>query len=140
MTALGVLRPEFLDRVVVCPQCSAVATVRSGCRMCGSARLGNVKLMHHFACAHVGHVADFEREGRIICPKCRTRDLVVGADFEYLDGPFECEECSSSDANFEWVAHCLDCQLRFPIHQAVEQELIAYHVERLDPLAYLASS
>lgn len=134
---LGVLRPMLVDRVLVCPQCRGVPTLRDGCRACGSIRMDGRQLIHHFACAHVGFVEDFETPDGVRCPKCRTTPLVVGADFEYVRGPYRCADCDWTDYDLERVGQCLRCGLRFPFQQAVEEELIGYHVQRLDPLALL---
>lgn len=133
----GIFRPALFDRVFVCPQCRAIPTFRNGCRVCGSVRLHSRPLIHHFACAHVGYVSDFEQSGAIICPKCRTRNLIVGADFEHLNGPYHCLDCDWSDTELDTVGQCMKCELRFPMAQAIEQDLIGYHVNRLDPLAFI---
>jgi hypothetical protein len=132
---LGIMRPVLLDRLVVCPECKAIPTFRTGCPNCGSSRLASAQLIHHFACAHVGLVPDFVQAGEVACPKCRTRNLVVGTDFEYLQGPQRCIDCNWSGSKLVQVAQCVMCGLRFPGHQAEEMELIGYHVHRLDPLA-----
>lgn len=137
---LGIFRPVLVDRILVCPECQALPTFRNGCRACGSVRLASCQLIHHFACAHVGFVADFERSGEIVCPKCRMRGLVVGTDFEHLDGPFRCLDCKWSDTELEFVGQCLRCGLRFPAGQLCEKELIGYHVNRLDSLALIGAS
>lgn len=134
---LGIFRPILVDRVMLCPQCHGVATFRKGCRVCGSVRLHSRPLIHHFACAHVGFVGDFEQEGTVVCPKCRTKNMIVGADYEHLSGPFRCVDCDWSDTELDLVGQCLRCELRFPAAQAVEEDLIGYHVERLDPLALI---
>ncbi len=137
---MGVLRCYVHDRVMLCPRCLGLPTFRKGCRSCGSARTANDRLIHHFACAHVGAVAEFEVNGRLVCPKCRTRDLVVGADYEYALGPHHCQDCHWNDMSLEEVGQCLRCGFRFPGHQALQQELKGYHVDRLDPLALLPAS
>ncbi len=134
-TARGVLRPYMIDRVKTCPRCQALPTFRDGCARCGSARTASSQLIHHFACAHVAHVGEFEREGALVCPKCRARDLVVGADFEHLAGPHRCFDCDWSDTEPALIGECLLCGLRFPANDAYEREVIQFHVERLDPLA-----
>ena len=137
---IGVLRPFLLDRVYGCPNCGALPSLRRGCRACGSGRLVGSQLIHHFTCAYVGFVAEFEGAHEMVCPKCRTRKLVVGADFEYLPGPASCIDCGWSGTDAEQVAHCCRCNQRFPLHQAAEVELTGYHVNRLDPLALIGSS
>jgi hypothetical protein len=138
--ALGVLEPVSVDRVQVCPQCHGLPTYRRGCRQCGSIHLDNDRLIHHFACAHVGMVADFETPAGLTCPKCRTRGMVVGTDYEYATGPYRCAECHWSDVELEHVAQCLRCHLRFPGHQAHELELRGYRAHRLDVLALAQAS
>ena len=134
----GVLARAMHDRIKVCPRCQAVPTWRDGCPVCGSASTRPDRLVHHYACAHVGRASDFEREGEIVCPKCRVRNLVVGADFEFLNGPYRCDHCGWTDSKLSPIANCLSCGLRFPGHQAEEKSVNGYDVKRLDPLVYLS--
>lgn len=135
--ALGVMQRQLLDCVIVCPDCQALPTLRRGCRACGSLEVERVRLIHHFACAHVDLVAAFETDNGIICPKCRTRALVVGADFEFLRGPYTCSDCGWTDQELENIARCMACGSEFPEKQGHVQEVIGYHVERLEPLDLL---
>ena len=137
--ALGVLEAVFVDNVQVCPRCDCLPTFRTGCPNCGSAQLDHDQLIHHFACAHVGRVVDFDCDGELICPKCRKRHLIVASDFDYVTGPYRCANCHWSNLNPEEVAQCLGCQFRFPAYQAETKELKGYRANRLDPLAYLAA-
>lgn len=138
--AIGVLRPLLVDRVLLCPKCRGLPTFRRACPSCGSASTSNDQLIHHFACAHVGFVKDFELNGALVCPKCRTRSLIIGSDYEYMTGPYRCLDCHWGDMELEQVGHCLRCGFRFPGHQAYEQELRGYRAKRLDPLALLPAS
>jgi hypothetical protein len=137
---IGVLHEVMRDRVQLCPKCHSLPTFRQACPSCGSADTSNDQLIHHFACAHVGLATDFETDGELVCPKCRTRRLIVGSDYEYVKGPFRCLGCHWSDAELDQVAECLRCGFRFPGHQAFEQELRGYRANRLDPLALLPAS
>ena len=89
----GDITAELLDSVFVCPQCESLPTFRKGCSCCGSGRIEQEQLVHHFACAYVGRIVDFETEKGLVCPKCRARDLCVGADLEYHCGPMKCVDC-----------------------------------------------
>lgn len=133
----GVLRPVLLDYVDVCPRCQSLPTFRSGCQRCLSGRVAVDQYIHHFACAHVDRSEQFDRDGQISCPKCRTRRLVIGADYEYLQ-VYRCEECKWSDWQSEKVGHCLSCGHRFPAREAGRQALCGYQVRRLDPTSLTA--
>jgi hypothetical protein len=136
---IGVLSPVLLDRIQVCPKCHGIPTFRSGCRSCGSARIAAARLIHHYACAHVGPVNAFESADGLVCPKCRTRRLVIGSDFEYHEGPSQCHDCHWSGTELEQVGQCLRCGFRFPGRQAHALEMIGYHVQRLVPLAFISA-
>jgi hypothetical protein len=138
--AQGVIRPILLQRAYVCPECQAVPIFGRGCRNCGSARLVAAQMIHHFSCAHVGYVDEFLEGGEISCPKCHMRGLVVGADFENMTGPLTCFDCGYSSTELEHVGNCVRCGLRFPLNQALEQEIAGYDVCRLDPMALLDES
>jgi hypothetical protein len=135
--ALGVLTPVVLDRVQVCPRCRALPTFRRGCPACGSTHVQSDRLLHHFACAYIGLLDEFETAKGLMCPKCQTPHLIVGSDYEALAGPYRCQDCEWSSTELEQVAECLACRLRFPSYQAHEQELRGYRAHRLDPLALL---
>jgi CheY-like chemotaxis protein len=128
----GRLQKVLLDRLQVCPQCRSLPTFRFGCSTCGSGCVTNDRMIHHFACAHVGEARDFDEDGELVCPKCRVRQLVVGADFEHLTGPYRCLECDWTAAELEHVAHCLGCGFRFPANQAVIEDLMGFQYQGVD--------
>ncbi len=134
----GVLEWRPIDRVKSCPQCMGLATFRDGCPRCGNAYTKTMQLIHHFPCAHVAPVSEYETDG-LVCPKCRDRDLVVGADFEYLDGPCCCSDCNWTDAQPALLGECLSCGLRFNGTKAHEIDVIQFYVPRLN-LADLVES
>ena len=136
---LGVLRQYLVDRVLLCGKCSSIPSWRHGCHVCGSGRIHRDRLVHHFACAHVGRSVDFETTHGLKCPKCRTNKLIVGADFEYIEGPVECFDCGAKGGQPTLAAMCHRCHRRFGLDEAEEKQLFAYHVERLDPLAFYGS-
>jgi CheY-like chemotaxis protein len=131
----GSLDKVLLDRVQKCPECRSLPTFRFGCASCGSGHVTNERLIHHFACAYAGPVNRFDDGEQLNCPKCRERNLIVGADFEYLNGPYVCLACDWSSAELEHIGHCLKCGFRFPAHEAFVEDLVGYHVNRMDLLA-----
>lgn len=133
----GVLRRVLVDRVHLCPKCRGLPTFRFACRACGSARTTNERLIHHYACAHVARVEEFETTEGLVCPKCRVRSLVVGADYEFLTGPYRCLDCQWSDTDLASVAHCLRCGYRFPAEHARVEELYGFESRAMNVLDLL---
>ena len=128
---IGVLQPFSVGQQLLCPKCHALPTFRRGCRHCGSVHIAKCQSIHHFACAHVGFTQDFHDGEEIACPKCHMRDRAVDADYECLQGLYRCMDCNWSGTELETVGVCLACHWCFPLHQAWEEELIGYHVNRL---------
>ena len=139
-TKLGVLRQYLVDRVLLCDRCGSMPSWRQGCHVCGSGRIHRDRLVHHFACAHVGRASEFETTGGLQCPKCRSANLIVGSDYEFIDGPVECFDCGAKGGQPTMAAMCHRCHRRFSEDEAEERLLYAFHVERLDPLAFYGST
>lgn len=139
-TDLGVLQRRVYHRMNTCPECQGIAAVGTGCRDCGSPHMEHRELIHHFACAYVGDAHEFERDGMHACPKCLMDSLVAGADFEVIKSQYECTDCGYHGSDVEQVGTCLHCNVRFPFHMAIEEEVMGYDVDRLDILALLRST
>jgi CheY-like chemotaxis protein len=132
---IGVLRPFLADRQMLCPKCHALSTLRRTCVHCGSVHITKSQLIRHFKCAYVGPAQDFQQGEEFVCPKCQAHGLVADADFEYRQGSYRCLDCNWSETELEAIGFCLACHWRFALHQAWEEELIGYHVNRLEPMA-----
>ncbi len=136
---VGAAVSSVLDVVMVCPHCQAIPTLRNGCSLCLSSNVNASKMIHHFACAHVDFVDKFETEDGLLCQKCRTKHMLVGSDYEYLDGPKHCEDCGKANLETIQIGHCLNCEHRFPFETATKMEIVGYRVNRLDTLALIDS-
>lgn len=128
-----------LDSVLTCPKCSGIPTVRYGCSHCLSTNVQASRMIHHFACAHVDFVEKFEQGTELVCEKCRTRGMIVGSDYEYLDGPNTCSDCGEANLEQILIGHCLSCENRFDFESAVEMEIFGYHVNKLDILVFIGT-
>ena len=137
LCAIGAAQRIVMDSVLVCPDCLAVPTLRRGCSICLSNETTKSKMIHHFACAHVDFVERFQQEDEIVCPKCLGRKMIIGADYEYLEGPVQCRECGHNDLEEILIGHCMNCSSRFPFEKAVSIDIVGYRVNRLDPMALL---
>lgn len=127
-------RSMTLDRIIVCPKCEAIPTVRPGCGACGSAFVEQQVLIHHFACAHVGPAEEFQTKGGLQCPKCHVSDLIAGSDFEQTKGCLACADCDAIFTESQSIGHCLSCQHRFNMKDGKLIDLTGYQTGRPTPL------
>ncbi|MFK7769592.1 MAG: PilZ domain-containing protein [Mariniblastus sp.] len=140
LCSLGAATSEVLDKLLVCPRCQAIPTVREGCSLCLSSNVEASKMVHHFACANVDFLENFETPDGMLCQKCRTKNMIVGSDYEYLNGPENCSDCGKSNLEKIQIGHCLSCEYRFPMETAKLLEIVGYRVKRLDILALVDSA
>jgi len=129
-----------LDSVLTCPSCRGLPTLRYGCSHCLSTNVQASRMIHHFACAHVDFVDQFERDGELVCEKCRTRGMIIGSDYEYLDGPNTCSDCGEANLEKILIGHCMGCENRFDFESAVEMEIFGYSVNKLDILVFVGAA
>ena len=134
---VGAAQAMKLDAVTLCPNCHGIPTFRNGCSLCLSSNVQASKMIHHFACANVDFVENFEQDDELFCQKCRTRRLIIGSDYEYLDGPNICYDCGQANLEQIQIGHCLHCEFRFPTEAAYSMEIIGYRVNRLDLLGFI---
>ena len=66
--------------------------------------------------------------------------MIIGADYEYLDGPNMCYDCGQANLEKIQIGHCLSCEHRFPMTMAHEMEIIGYRVSRLDILVFIGTT
>ena len=129
-----------LDSVMVCPSCRGLPTLRYGCSHCLSTNVGASKMIQHFACAHVDFVENFEQGDQLMCEKCRTRGMIVGSDYEYLNGPNICSDCGEANLEKILIGHCMGCESRFDFESADEMEIFGYSVNKLDILVFVGAA
>ena len=136
---IGAATSTTLDSILICPHCRALPTFRKGCAHCHSTNVRASKMIHHFACANVDFVEKFEADDDLLCQKCRTRGMIVGSDYEYLDGPNMCYDCGEANLEKVMIGHCLTCEHRFNVERCNELEIVGYRVNKLDVLVFIGA-
>lgn len=124
---IGVLEGVVIDRLLLCPQCHGLPTIRHGCRRCGSGRV-------------IPFVAPAtEAAGRPDVPLlvqhewwARALPSVDGAPAPVAAG-YLCQDCRGRDTDLGSFNQCLHCGHRFTASEAYEMVLRGYRAHRFDP-------
>lgn len=104
------LTGEFIDRTYLCGNChSAFLNFRETCPHCHSANLCVDDLIHHFRCAHVAPFQDYQRRGRLICPKCEHELRQIGVDYDKPSTVHICQSCGHTTQEPETDTLCYHC-------------------------------
>jgi hypothetical protein len=108
----GHFKTSFNQRVYLCTNCSGgYLNYREVCPKCNSSNSDAEDLVHHFPCAYVGLVSDFENtiDDELNCPKCNKTLRHIGVDYDKPSMLHTCKSCSHKYQDFNVKALCLLC-------------------------------
>jgi hypothetical protein len=90
----GVLRKDFFDRLLRCPQCRSLnLTPTTHCPKCASGNILRGRILEHFACKYVGPEDEFLTKGKYLCPNCKQELRISGSDYQSLGLLRKCRDC-----------------------------------------------
>lgn len=125
----GMAGKEVFDRMLVCPECESIPSIRPGCPSCGSRSVRPDLLVHHYACGNVDHLHRYtiaKDNGSLTCHKCHKGGLLVNCDYDVSDGLTRCVECGWSGNTTKLVGTCHKCNTSFLIDEAKDIEVMRY--------------
>lgn len=106
----GFLDRQLINRIHVCPTCSHHnLNFRETCPKCNSIDIQLEPLIHHFPCAYVGAVSDFQDGIHLICPKCDKTLRHIGLDYEKPADSMKCNQCAFLFTETSVQVQCLHC-------------------------------
>lgn len=96
LSKLEILMKESSSNVALCPTChSHRISIHFVCSVCESYNLEKGHVLEHLTCGYIGLEKDFQREGQLICPKCRKPLRALGVDYKRQKNVYKCLDCSS---------------------------------------------
>ena len=126
----GILRRDFFDRLLRCPQCHSVNLRPSiHCSKCGSGNIDRGRVLEHFICKYVGLEDEFVSKGRYICPKCKVELRTIGTDYQSLGLLHKCRDCGEvfSVPLIKW--RCLKCSSLTAEDKITEINVYSYSLD-----------
>ncbi|MHC1578726.1 MAG: TackOD1 domain-containing metal-binding protein [Dehalococcoidia bacterium] len=130
LTARGVLRKNFFDRVLQCPRCHSVNLRPSThCPKCGSGDIVRGRILEHLACGYVGVEEEFVSKGKYVCPKCKLELRTLGVDYHSRGVLRKCRDCGEifTAPMLKW--RCLKCSSLVDEDEVQEVNINAYTLD-----------
>ncbi len=91
-----ILVKEASSNIILCPICySHKLSLQLVCSVCGSLNLEKGQVLEHLTCGYIGFEKDFQKDGRLICPKCRKPLKALGVDYKRQKNVYKCLDCRS---------------------------------------------
>jgi len=131
----GFLTSSFIDSFYTCNNCyNSYLFFRETCPKCQSADIESEEQIHHFPCAYVGPVSDFQRSSdptALECPKCKRTLKHIGVDYDKPSIIFTCNRCDHTFQDPLVKAKCNVCNSDIQVENLLKKNLKAYQLTSL---------
>ena len=123
----GVLKRKLYDKIIYCPFCSAVnVSLRYTCPHCKSFDIKKSALVEHIKCGYIDTEDHFQKEDKLVCPKCNKELINPDVDHRKAGIWCTCNQCTKS-FDIPVPAHfCRECQEKFTFDEAIYKDVYSY--------------
>jgi len=125
----GVLKSEFVERVLTCPYCGSPEVYsKYTCPKCDSQNLEYSELLEHIECGYIGPRDSFRTDSQLACPNCQTRfreELIL---CRVIGRSYLCEKCGYHFDKPGIVHVCQRCGGNFTYQEAKYIKIFAYKI------------
>lgn len=134
----GYIWPDFEEKIYLCNQCSGgLLSFREVCPHSKSSNTYGEDLVHHFPCAYIGPISDFQKSTQtdLSCPKCDKTLHHIGVDY---DKPSVLNHCNNCDSRFQDIyvkAKCLNCENDTDVQYLQARDINTYKLTKKGRLA-----
>ena len=123
----GVLERKLYDKIVQCPSCkSANVSIHYNCPHCKSFDIKKSALIEHIKCGYIDTEDHFQKENKLICPKCNKELLNPNLDYNKAGVWCNCNHCSKSFDIPVPTHFCRECDENFTFDEAVYKDVYSY--------------
>jgi len=123
----GVLGRKLYDKIIHCPSCnSANVSIHYTCPHCKSFDVKKSALIEHIKCGYIDTEDHFQKEGKLVCPKCNKELTNPNLDYHRAGVWCTCNQCAKS-FDIPVPAHfCRECEEKFTFDEAVYKDVYSY--------------
>jgi transcription elongation factor Elf1 len=124
---VGILERKLFDKVLVCPKCnSANVSVHYCCPYCKSFDIRKSALMEHVKCGYMDVEENFNKGGRLTCPKCHEDLKKLEVDYRRAGIWCTCKDCGKSFDIPVTSLFCRGCNLNFTFEDTIIKDVYSY--------------
>jgi uncharacterized OB-fold protein len=121
------LTSHFINKANFCSNCgSAFINFKEVCPQCNTDDLSVDELLHHFRCAHVAVMSDYQRGSSMVCPKCDRELHHIGVDYDKPSIMYKCNKCSHGFQEPKIMTTCYNCKRSTEPENQINREIFSY--------------
>jgi len=125
----GVIKSEFIDHVLTCPDCSSPEVYsKYTCPKCDSQNVEYSELLEHSGCGYIGPREKFRIDSHLVCPNCQTKFTEEFTHCRVIGRCYLCEKCGYHFDKPEIVHVCQRCRRNFAYQEARYIKIFAYKI------------
>jgi transcription elongation factor Elf1 len=123
----GVLASKLYDKIIYCPSCSSAnVSIHYTCPHCKSFDVKKSALIEHIKCGYIDTEDHFQKEGKLVCPKCNKELTNPDVDYHRAGVWCTCNQCAKS-FDIPVPAHfCRNCKANFTFDEALYKDVYSY--------------
>lgn len=123
----GILERELCDKIVHCPKCKSTnMSVRYCCPYCKVFDIEKSSLIEHVKCGYMDIEENFQKEDKLVCPKCGDELTKLEVDYRKAGIWCTCRECGKS-FDIPIVTHfCRDCRESSAFEEVTIESVYSY--------------
>lgn len=110
-----------------CPNCGSTQIFdKYLCPLCEGQNLDKGQRIQHYACGHVDLKVRFNKDGKLICPKCGKELKLIGTDYQRIEDVFHCNDCHRDSSMPKVLQTCSICSTSYPHEKAELKPIFGY--------------
>ncbi len=137
----GLITGKFHERIYLCNKCSGgFLSFREVCPSCHSSDSNTEDLVHHFPCAYIGPMSDFEDQykNELNCPKCNKNLRHIGVDYDKPSVIHHCNQCKADFQDLLVHAKCICCGVDTEVQFLIPKKVKKYEIMKKGKLAAIS--
>lgn len=123
----GILDRKLYDKIVKCPSCnSANVSIHYTCPHCKSFDIKKSALIEHIKCGYIDTEDHFQKENKLICPRCNKELVNPNIDYHRAGVWCNCNQCTKSFDIPVPIHFCRECDENFTFDEAIYKNVYSY--------------
>jgi len=123
----NVLDKKIYEKNIYCPSCSSAnVSLHYTCPYCKSFDIKKSALIEHIKCGYIDTEDHFQKEDKLVCPKCQKELITSNVDYNKAGVWCNCNQCNKSFDIPVPDHFCRECHNNFTFDEVILKDVYSY--------------